>query len=66
MKTIKMEIELTETEWFQFVTYILWADESGAYYGNKKQFDKRRTKIGEQLTKNGLAMGFMRAMSKQI
>jgi len=48
---MKITLDLTKTQYEQLVTYALWAEENGVYYGNRAQFWKRHEKIKEQLCK---------------
>ena len=40
---------LRATHFEQLLTYLNWAEESGSYYGNKRQFDIRHNDIKKWL-----------------
>ncbi len=42
---------LRVTHFDQLLSYIVWAECSGAYYGNKKYFDKRHKELSEWVKK---------------
>jgi len=41
---------LRATHFEQLLAYLKWAEESGNYYGNKRQFDIRHSELNRWLT----------------
>ncbi len=39
------EKTIRESHLNQLLSYIIWAEDSGVYYGNKKYFDKRHLEL---------------------
>lgn len=42
-------MKLRRTHWEQLESYLLWAEGSEMYYGNKQQFKKRHIELKEWL-----------------
>jgi len=44
-----LKMKLRRTHWEQLESYLLWAEGSEMYYGNKQQFKKRHIELKEWL-----------------